>query len=138
MAISEAVRRQVATKANFCCEYCLSQEKYSPAAFSIDHIIPLSKQGDDDIVNLAYACQGCNNFKYNHYEGVDNITGKSIALFNPRTQDWEKQFMWNGDFTVMIGITPTGRATIGRLKLNRPSVTNLRRVLHLLGKHPPS
>lgn len=137
MAINEASKKQVADRAGFCCEYCLCQEKYSPAAFSIDHIIPLSKGGAEDIDNLAFSCQGCNNFKYNHLTGFDNISGQNIDLFNPRTQDWEKHFMWNEDYTLVVGKTPIGRATIERLKLNRPSVVNLRRALHVLGIHPP-
>ena len=137
MAIRDALKGQVATRAKFCCEYCLCQEKYSPATFSIDHIIPLSREGNDDIENLAYSCQGCNNFKYNHLVGFDNITGQNATLYNPRTEDWDEHFMWNKDYTVLIGKTPTGRATIERLNLNRTNVTNLRRALHILGIHPP-
>ncbi|MCB9303635.1 MAG: HNH endonuclease [Lewinellaceae bacterium] len=137
MAISDALKKQVAARANSCCEYCLCQEKYSPATFSIDHIIPLSKDGNDDIENLAYACQGCNNFKYNHLSGFDSITGQNVPLFNPRTQDWKEHFMWNKDYSLMVGKTPIGRATIERLKLNRPSIANLRGALHILGIHPP-
>jgi hypothetical protein len=39
--------------------------------------------------------------------------------------------------TQMIGITPTGRATIERLNLNREGVVNLRAVLSLINWHPP-
>ena len=36
-----------------------------------------------------------------------------------------------------LGKTPTGRATVSRLQVNRASVMSLRRVLILDGKHPP-
>jgi len=37
----------------------------------------------------------------------------------------------------LLGLTPTGRATIAALRLNREGVINLRRALKLEGKHPP-
>ena len=37
----------------------------------------------------------------------------------------------------LIGLTATGRATIATLQLNRAQVVNLRRVLSVVGKHPP-
>jgi len=40
-------------------------------------------------------------------------------------------------FTEVIGLTPTGRATIETLKLNRKGVINLRWALFAVGKHPP-
>jgi hypothetical protein len=45
--------------------------------------------------------------------------------------------MWSADYAIVIGITPSGRATVQALALNRPGVVNLRRVLHQLGDHPP-
>ncbi|MCI0552101.1 MAG: HNH endonuclease, partial [Anaerolineae bacterium] len=45
-------------------------------------------------------------------------------------------FTWNEDCTLMIGLSPTGRATIEALELNRKGIVNLRRVLHERGLHP--
>jgi hypothetical protein len=45
-------------------------------------------------------------------------------------------FTWNDDFTLMIGLTLTGRATIAALHLNRAELVNLRRALYTLGEHP--
>lgn len=44
---------------------------------------------------------------------------------------------WNRDFTLVIGVTPIGRATLAALRLNRPGVVNLREALYAVGKHPP-
>lgn len=130
------MRREVEARAHECCEYCHSQKRFSPDPFSIEHIIPLSKGGDTKSDNLAFSCQGCNNHKYNHLNGIDITTGKKIPLYNPRQQKWIDHFNWNEDFSLLIGITPTGRATIQRLDLNRAGVVNLRKVLYSLGKHP--
>jgi hypothetical protein len=59
-------------------------------------------------------------------------------LFHPREQRWEAHFAWNHDFTLILGVTPTGRATIAALQLNRPGLVNLRRVLYMVGEHPPA
>jgi 5-methylcytosine-specific restriction endonuclease McrA len=38
-------REEVIRRAHGCCEYCLSQELYSPDSFSVEHIVPLAKGG---------------------------------------------------------------------------------------------
>ncbi len=88
--------------------------------------------------NLALSCQGCNNHKYNKTEGRDNISGTIASLYNPRQQKWHEHFAWNEDFTLVIGLTPTGRTTVETLQLNRNGVVNLRRVLYAMGEHPPA
>ncbi len=136
--VSGRLRRLVKERAHFCCEYCLSQEAYSPDPFSIEHIIPLNAGGQSTEDNLALACQGCNNFKYNKTLGFDRTTLREIPLFHPRRDNWPEHFMWSLDMTKLIGLTPIGRATIEELRLNRENVVNLRRVLALAGKHPPA
>jgi hypothetical protein len=128
----------ITQRAQGCCEYCWSQLKFSPDPFSIEHIIPLSKGGTYDLDNLALSCQGCNNRKYNHLEAYDPIDGKLAALYHPRQQSRSEHFVWSDDFTEMIGISPSGRATIIRLQLNREGVVNLRRVLKASDLHPPT
>lgn len=130
-------KQTIVQRAQACCEYCISQVKFSPDPFSIEHIIPKSKGGADHLDNLALSCQGCNNRKYTHTEAIDPITGSWVPLYHPRQQAWTEHFVWSEDFTRMIGITPTGRATIERLNLNREGVVNLREVLSLTNWHPP-
>jgi hypothetical protein len=43
----------------------------------------------------------------------------------------------NEDFTRIVGLTPTGRATVSALQINRPGVVNMRRALFAIGLHPP-
>jgi hypothetical protein len=65
------------------------------------------------------------------------VSGERVSLYNPRQHQWREHFTWNADFTQMVGLTPTGRATIARLGLNRPNVINLRRLLVAFQEHPP-
>jgi hypothetical protein len=84
------------------------------------------------------ACQGCNNAKYNKITGYDPTTGETVGLYHPRNQKWHDHFAWNQDFTLIIGLTPAGRASVEALRLNREGLVNLRRVLYAMGEHPPA
>jgi hypothetical protein len=124
-------------RAQSCCEYCRSQERFAMQSFSIEHIIPRSQGGPTRLSNAAFACQGCNNHKYAKIKGKDPKTGKSVSLFHPRKQRWRAHFAWSEDKTLIVGLTPTGRATVEALQLNRAGLVNLRRVLAAAGEHPP-
>ena len=130
-------RETVADRAQGCCEYCFSQARFSPDPFSIERIIPHSRGGSKELGNLALACQGCNSRKYTHIEALDPVTGETAPLFHSRQHRWAEHFTWNEDFSLLLGLTPTGRATIDRLELNRTGVVKLRRVLYRAGEHPP-
>lgn len=130
------LRQTVAARVNYCCEYCKSQQRFSADPFSVEHIIPRSKGGKSNISNLGFSCQGCNNHKYTATQARDPVSGERVSLFHPRRQDWNEHFVWNRDYSLIIGITPTGRATVAQLKLNRSGIVNLRKVLHRIGEHP--
>lgn len=70
-------------------------------------------------------------------EAEDPVDGEKVPLFHPRCDRWSDHFAWNADYTLMVGLTPTGRATIEKLQLNRIGVVNLRRVMLIAGLHPP-
>ena len=62
-AISYETKQHVYKRANGCCEYCLSQARYSTQSFSIDHIIPISKGGADSYENTQAVHYECNERK---------------------------------------------------------------------------
>ena len=130
------LRQTVAARAHYCCEYCKSQQRFSADPFSVEHIIPRSKGGKSHVSNLGFSCQGCNNHKYTFTEARDPVSGERVSVFHPRRQEWNEHFVWNRDYSLIIGITPTGRATVAQLKLNQPGIVNLRRVLYTIGEHP--
>ncbi len=72
-----------------CCEYCMSQEKYASQSFSIEHIIPVFSGGDDDLENLALACQGCNNIKFTNRDNLINqrIVYRAYGIHPPKHID---------------------------------------------------
>jgi HNH endonuclease len=133
----ESLKKEVRERAKYCCEYCLTQAQYSGESFSIEHIIPIIKGGLSLLFNLAFSCQRCNNHKYIATTAVDPASGSLVALYNPRIDIWADHFEWREYFTEIIGISPSGRATVHRLQLNREGLVNLRRVLFDAGLHPP-
>jgi hypothetical protein len=121
-----------------CCEYCMSPASFSSQAFSIEHIYPKHLGGADSLDNLALSCQGCNEHKATRIEWRDPTTGVVAPLYNPRRQRWDEHFAWKEDFSIVVGLTPTGRATIDALHLNREGLVNLRQALRYYGVHPPA
>lgn len=136
--VSTALKREVAERARYCCEYCVSQLRFSPDPFSVEHIVPLAQGGSSKLRNLALACQGCNSHKYTATEAIDPASGLYVSLFHPRRDTWLKHFTWSDDYSLIIGITPVGRATVVKLKLNRAGIVNLRIVLRSVEEHPPA
>lgn len=103
-----------------------------------EHIQPISKGGDTTFENVCLACRSCNEFKGDLTEAVDPLTGKTLPLFNPRTQRWSEHFVWSPDSTRVEGLTAIGRATIVRLRMNNPVIIVARRRWVISGWHPPS
>ncbi len=131
------LKRLVIERAEETCEYCLSQARFALGSFVFEHIVPLSRGGETIAENLALACQGCNNYKYIKIEGLDPISAQLAPLYHPREMLWSEHFAWSDDTTLIVGLTPTGRATIVTLRMNREGLVNLRRVLRMTGQHPP-
>ncbi len=133
-----ALRRLVIARAHGCCEYCLSQMNYSSHSFAVEHITPRKRGGQTVENNLALACQGCNEHKHTKVKAPDPLTGKLVPLFHPRRHQWAEHFTWSADDLEILGLTPTGRATVAALQLNRTEVVNLRRILSAFDEHPPA
>ena len=104
---------------------------------SVRYFLPRAQSGATRLDNLALACQGRNNHKYDKIEAPDPVSEQLAPMYHPRGDRWDTHFAWSDDFTLIIGITPTGRATIEALHLNRDGVVNLRGLLYTIGQHPP-
>lgn len=129
------IRRDVYERAEGCCEYCQTCEANTAQTMQVDHIDPF---GGDDMDNLALACWNCNNHKRQAIEALDPDTNQVVPLFHPRKQKWSLHFLWSDHFTLLIGRTPIGRATIDRLKMNRPVLVQARERWVEGGYHPPT
>lgn len=135
--LPDAIQHQVRQRAAELCEYCHTAEQWQYILFTIDHIVPISHGGTDDPENLALACFHCNRRKSNQLTANDPQTNETVPLFNPRLQPWSEHFIWSSNGLQIVGLTPTGRATIACLDLNRDRVILLRAADTLVNRHPP-
>ena len=107
------------------------------AIFEYEHIVPRSAGGATAFVNLCLACPTCNRYKSDLVSGMDPVTLSEVPLFHPQQQRWLEHFSWNEDATQIVGLTPTGRATIATLKMNRPQMLRVRAMWVAMNEHPP-
>jgi hypothetical protein len=135
--ISESTQNQVRQRAKFLCEYCHASEQWQYVSFTVDHVIPLTKGGANSIDNLALACFHCNRQKSDKLKAFDEQSLSEVSLFNPRTDSWPEHFIWSTDTLLIIGFTPTGRATVVALAFNRARIINIRAADREIGRHPP-
>ena len=120
----ELIRRRAGER----CEYCrMPQSAISFIPFHVDHVIALQHRGRADMDNLAFACERCNGFKGTNLASVDPKTGRTVLLYNPRQDIWERHFMIrSGRIT---GLTACGRATVELLQMNADRRVELRNLM---------
>lgn len=104
----------------------------------VEHIIPVAAGGSSAEDNLWMACPLCNGYKGTQTQATDPGSGERVPLFNPRRQVWEEHFYWSDDGTLIVGSTPTGRATVLALKLNNSYLMSARARWVAAGWHPPT
>jgi len=124
--VPASMQRRVRERAALRCEYCGLSQEHQEATFHIDHVTPRSAGGETSLDNLALACVSCSLRKGARREVTDPSTGVLVALFNPRSDVWGDHFQLSDDGW-FVGLTPTARATIESLRMNRPIAVALRR-----------
>ena len=126
--LSPSLRKLVAERARFRCEYCLFPEAFSYFTFHIDHIVSLKHGGSSDPGNLAYACSICNRNKGTDLgtfvEGAPGL----IRFFHPRQDRWSDHFSCNAA-GVIHPLSKVGEATLKILDFNHGDSVLERRLL---------
>ena len=135
MPVAPSLRRIVVERARHRCEYCGLAQAGQEATFHIDHVFPAVAGGESSAENLALACVSCSLRKGARRFVPDPQTGAEAPIFNPRGDSWFEHFRWDG--ITAIGLTPTGRATVLALKINRPLGLAIREEETHRGRHPP-
>ena len=135
--VSVDLRRQVRERFANRCAYCHTAEDLTVAIFELEHIVPRSAGGETVFQNLCLACPTCNRYKSDLTLARDPTTETEIRLFHPQQDQWLDHFSWNDDATLILGLTPVGRATIEALKMNRPQMIRVRRMWVAMNEHPP-
>src|SRR5438094_10597895 len=125
--MDHALAQLVRERAHGLCEYCRMPEIYDRPGFEIEHVIARQHRGPTAAGNLAWACFTCNKRKGPNLSGIDSATGRVVPLFHPRRHKWSRHFRWQG--ALLVGRTPTARATIAVLGINLPLRVRLRQEL---------
>ena len=126
--VDEAQRARVILRADDRCEYCHLRQEHAPfISFHIDHVIPRKHGGRTVDSNLALACIHCNLHKSSDLSGIDPQSDEIIPLFHPRRDRWDEHFAFES--ALLVGLTPTGRATVRTLNMNGADRLELREEL---------
>ncbi|MGE0759964.1 MAG: HNH endonuclease, partial [Pirellulaceae bacterium] len=125
--MAKSRRQRVIERAGNCCEYCQMPQRVTSLPHELDHIRSQKLHGPNTLDNLCLACAPCNSAKGPLASGYDPVTGELVRLFNPRADNWNDHFEWNGP--TIVGKTPIGRATTDALNINGTLRVEHRRLL---------
>jgi hypothetical protein len=128
-----SLRSLVRRRAGDCCEYCrLPQSASRFVCFHVEHVIARQHGSATHADNLALACSSCNFHKGPNIVSLDPQSGELVPLFHPRRDRWADHFAWQG--ALLVGLTPTGRATVDLLAANDWQRVELHQNLQALGE----
>lgn len=93
--ITKSIRFEVFKRDKFTCQYC--GKKAPDVVLHVDHIDPVSKGGNNDIVNLVTSCFDCNlgkgSKKLSDNSAIDKQR-KQLELVQERREQIELMFEW--------------------------------------------
>ena len=120
----EETRKKILKKTNYCCAAC--GEKLTMVKHTVDHIIPISRGGTNDIENLIGLCKMCNSYKANlvyypgdYYTYLMMTNDKAIGELHDYVADYLKEEIHKLDLHRYPFISPCCTA-LGSLKGMRP------------------
>lgn len=122
MTLPAPVRQLVRQRAGFACEYCGVTETAAGGELTVDHFQPAAHDGADDVGNLLYCCQRCNQYKADYWP----MAPHEPHLWNPRRESAAMHLLPLANGT-LYPLTDIGAFTIKRLRLNRPPLVAHRR-----------
>ncbi len=132
--ISQELRRLVAERAEYLCEYCLIAEADRSSSYQVDHIISVKHGGSTTPDNLAYACIYCNLQKGTDLGSIIWRTGELVRFFNPRRDFWGDNFRL--DEAAIQPLTDIGEVTARILEFNNEDRILERQALIEVGRYP--
>jgi len=132
--ISTGLKKQVAERALFCCEYFKLNEAVSFYSYHIDHIKSIKHRGLSVFQNLAYACPDCNFYKGSDLGTFVEDDEHLTRFFNPRIDEWHDHFEIQDGY--IQSKTSIGEATALIFRFNDPDRLIFRKELSALSLYP--
>lgn len=93
--ISKKIRFEVFKRDSFTCQYC--GDSAPKTVLEVDHIMPVSKGGDNSLLNLITSCFNCNRGKSNKSLNDDSLVTKQnlqAKLLQERKSQIEMMAKW--------------------------------------------
>lgn len=112
-SLSKSVRFEVFKRDSFKCQYC--GRSAPDVVLHADHMLPVSKGGKNDIVNLITSCQNCNLGKSNRLLSDDSIIKqqkKQLDELQKRREQLEMMMTWQRSLLDLEQYTVTELANI--------------------------
>jgi HNH endonuclease len=127
------LRRLVASRAIYLCEYCLVHESDTYLGCQVDHSISEKHGGATVAENLAYACTFCNRAKGSD---IGSLTSANdfTRFFNPRIDRWADHFILRDE--EIAPLSAIGEVTARILGFNAAERRVERSTLEQLGRYP--
>lgn len=111
------IKRLVAQRAGYACEYCGLPQKAGFFIFQIEHIISLKHKGSHDLENLAYSCSVCNRNKGTDLGTLAGTPPQLTRFFHPRMDVWREHFELD-ETGVINPLSTIAEATVNALEMN--------------------
>lgn len=96
--LSKRIRFEVFKRDSFRCQYC---GRAAPdVILEVDHIIPVSSGGGDDVLNLVTACRDCNRGKTNKQLSDTSVIDrqrKQLDDLNAMREQTEMLIQWKSE-----------------------------------------
>lgn len=96
--ISNKLRFEVFKRDSFMCQYCGA--KSPDVVLNVDHIKPVSKGGDNDLMNLITSCFECNSGKSDRElndSAVIDVQHEQLKDLNERRAQLEMMISWRNE-----------------------------------------
>lgn len=138
-AISKSTRFEVFKRDKFTCQYC---GKSAPeVVLHVDHIQPVSKDGDNSINNLITACAACNGGKSNKELSDDTVIAKQKSQLDElqeRRDQLEMMFEWqkgllNIETDIVAEASSIWNDLVRPFGLNEIGTNKLKKLLRIYG-----
>lgn len=100
--LSKKIRFEVFKRDNFTCQYC--GKKAPDVILHVDHISPVSRGGEDDILNLVTACIDCNLGKSDRELSDDAILNQrrgQLEELQERREQLDMMLEWQRELASM-------------------------------------
>jgi len=104
VGLSKTVRFEVFKRDAFKCQYCGACAP--EVVLEVDHIDPVSKGGDNDLMNLITACKPCNRGKRDRELSDDSSIQKQRVMLeelNERREQLEMLLAWREGMKDIVG-----------------------------------